>query len=82
MSPNTFKFELNYMALARAAKRLPPRELAPLYSMTSSARSRIDVGSSMPIALAVLRFTHGFKLRGLLHRQLGGLRPLENFSAT
>ena len=29
----------------------------PLYSITSSARSRIDVGSSIPIALAVLRLT-------------------------
>ena len=29
-------------------------ELAPLHSITSSARSRIEVGSSMPIALAVL----------------------------
>ncbi len=32
-------------------------ELAPFHSITSSARSRIDVGNSMPIALAVLRFT-------------------------
>src|SRR6266545_5492284 len=29
----------------------------PHHSITSSARSRIDVGNSMPIALAVLRFT-------------------------
>src|SRR4029077_11921494 len=32
-------------------------ELAPLHSITSSARSRIAVGSSMPMALAVFRFT-------------------------
>ena len=32
-------------------------ELAPLHSITSSARSSIAVGNSMPIALAVLRLT-------------------------
>src|SRR5262249_25449039 len=32
-------------------------ELAPPHSITSSARSRIDVGMSMPMARAVLRLT-------------------------
>src|SRR5262249_16529272 len=32
-------------------------EIAALHSITSSARSKIPVGSSMPIALAVLRLT-------------------------
>jgi hypothetical protein len=33
------------------------RTVSKIYSMTSSARSRMPVGSSMPIALAVLRLT-------------------------
>src|SRR5262245_48231059 len=32
-------------------------EIAPFHSITSSARSRIDVDTSMPSALAVLRLT-------------------------
>src|SRR5439155_15321588 len=43
-------------------------ELAPLYrcnhSITWSARSRIDVGNSMPIALAVLRLMTSSNLVG------------------
>jgi hypothetical protein len=32
------------------------------YSITSSARNRIDVGNSMPMAFAVLRFTADLNL--------------------
>src|SRR5262249_291690 len=35
----------------------PRDELAPVHSMTSFALRRIGVGSSMPMAFAVLRFT-------------------------
>jgi hypothetical protein len=38
--------------------------VAPLHSITSSARNKIDVGNSMPIALAVLRFTTSSNLLG------------------
>jgi hypothetical protein len=46
---------------------------APHSSITSSARKRIDVGSSMPIALAVLRLTNSSIFCGLLDRQISQL---------
>src|SRR5262249_4274636 len=57
--------EARLLALLRAHRERPRGsraaderdELAALHSITSSARSRIAVGSSSPIALAVLRLT-------------------------
>src|SRR5262249_47072956 len=54
----------NWKLLLRARRERPRRraakhsdEVAPFHSITSSARSRIDVGMSMPMARAVLRLT-------------------------
>ena len=48
------------------------------YSITSSARSRIDVGSSTPIALAVLRLTTSSNLFGCSTRQVGGFAAAQD----
>jgi hypothetical protein len=45
------------------------------YSITSLARSRIEVGSSMPIALAVLRLTTNSNLVGNSTGKSAGLAP-------
>ena len=51
-------------------------ELAPLHSITSSARSKIDVGTSMPSALAVLRLTAVSNFVGCSTGNSAGLSPL------
>src|SRR5262245_474601 len=55
-------------------------EVAPLHlrnhSITSSARSRIDVGTSMPSALAVLRLTAMSNFVGCSTGNSAGLSPL------
>src|SRR5260370_41047184 len=55
-------------------------ELAALqrrdHSITSSARNKIAVGNSMPIALAVLRFTANSNLFGCSIRKAPTLAPL------
>ena len=56
-------------------------ELAPSHSITSSARASSIGGTSMPSVLAVLQIDDQFELGRLLHRQIGGLRPLENAAA-
>ena len=60
----------------RAAKQC--NELAPLHSITSSARARSVGGTSRPSALAVLRLMTSSYLVGALHRQVGGLLALED----
>ncbi len=50
------------------------------YSITSSARIRIDCGIVMPIALAVLRFTMSSNLVGRSTGRLAGLAPLRILS--
>jgi len=47
------------------------------YSITSSARSRIDVGRVMPSAFAALRFRE-MEFIGLIDRQISRLRAPEN----
>ncbi len=53
-------------------------ELAPLHSITSSARALSVAGMSRPSALAVCRLMTNSKTVGLHHRQVGGLLTLEN----
>src|SRR5207248_7231367 len=50
-------------------------ELAPLHSITSSARSRNDSGIVIPSALAVLRFTTSSNLVGCSTGMSAGLPP-------
>jgi hypothetical protein len=47
------------------------------YSITSSARSSSDVGTSTPSALAVFEVRHQFEFGWLLDRQVGGFAPLK-----
>ena len=51
-------------------------ELAPLHSITSSARSRIDGGMVMPSASAVLRLTTNSYLVGACTGRSAGFSPL------
>src|SRR5262245_12516521 len=51
-------------------------ELASLHSITSSARNRIDVGTSRPIALAVLTLTVSSNLVGACTGRSAGFSPL------
>ena len=53
-------------------------ELAPLHSITSSARASNDGGKVKPRALAVLRLITISYFVELLHRQIGWLRALED----
>jgi hypothetical protein len=50
----------------------------PTHSITSSARNKIAVGNSMPIALAVLRFTANSNLFGCSIRMSPTLAPLSD----
>jgi hypothetical protein len=50
------------------------------YSITSSARSRIAVGSSMPIALAVLRLTTSWNFTACSIGRSSGFAPLIIFA--
>ena len=49
---------------------------APNHSMTSSARSRIDVGTVNPSVLAVRKFTNSSILVGCTTGRSAGLAPL------
>ena len=51
-------------------------ELAPVHSITSSARTRIAVGTVMPIALAVLRLMTSSNLVGCWTGRSAGFAPL------
>src|SRR5262249_62394087 len=51
-------------------------ELAAPHSITSSARSRIDVGTATPIALAVFRLRANSKLVGCATGKSDGFAPL------
>ena len=51
------------------------RALAPVYSITSSARSRIDGGIARPSAVAVLRFTTISNLVGSCTGRSPGFSP-------
>src|SRR5215470_12292512 len=69
--------------LLRAARERPTSsraaekrdEVAALHSITSSARSNIDVGILMPIALAVWRFTASSNVVGCSTGKSAGLAP-------
>src|SRR5215469_51413 len=50
------------------------------YSITSSARSRIDVGIDTPIALAVFRLSANSKLVGCSTGRSDGFAPLRIFA--
>ena len=50
-----------------------------IYSITSLARSRIEVGTVTPIALAVFRLTANSMEFCLFDRQVGGLRAAQDF---
>ena len=53
-------------------------EIAPLHSITSSARARSEGGTSRPSALAVFRLMTELKFGLRLHRQIGGFLALED----
>src|SRR5262245_17460610 len=53
---------------------------APNHSITSSARKRIDVGSSMPIALAVLRLTTSSNFVACSTGRSAGFVPFKIFA--
>src|SRR5262249_55266741 len=55
-------------------------ELAPFHSITSSARSRIDVGMSIPMARAILRLTMVVNLVARSTGRSAGLAPLRILS--
>src|SRR5262249_59760215 len=50
------------------------------YSITSSARSRIDVGIDTPIALAIFRLSANSKLVGCSTGRSDGFAPLRIFA--
>jgi hypothetical protein len=52
--------------------------IASRYSITSSARMRIEVGKLTPSALAVFRVQHHVKARMPLNRQIGGFPALQD----
>src|SRR5882724_3811622 len=57
------------------------QQLAALHSMTSSARARIEGGTVMPSALAVLRLTTSSKGVGCWTGRSAGFAPLRIFPA-
>src|SRR5450631_874475 len=59
-----------------ARKRLMRCNKRDCYSITSSARSKIDCGKETPIAFAVLRFTTNSNLVGCSIGNAAGLVPL------
>src|SRR5262249_42580260 len=70
------------LALLRARRERPPPcaadnrdEVAAFHSITSSARSNIDVGIVTPIALAVPRFTTSSNMVGCSIGKSAGLAP-------
>src|SRR5215467_9088002 len=75
------------LALLRARRERPRcsaaeqrDEVAPSHSITSSARSSTPVGSSMPIALAVLRLTISSNLVACSTGRSAGFAPLRIFA--
>src|SRR5262249_44224481 len=69
--------------LLRARRQRPSRrsaderdELAPDHSITSSARRRIDVGNSRPIAFAVFKLTTSSNRVGCSTGSSAGVAPL------
>src|SRR5215472_379000 len=56
-------------------------EFATFHSITSSARTRIDGGTVMPSALAVLRLTTSSNVVGCCTGRSAGLAPLSMFPA-
>jgi hypothetical protein len=61
--------------VTRDRSHKPTYAVPQIYSITSSARSRIAVGSSMPIALAVFRFTTISNFVGCSIGKSAGLAP-------
>src|SRR5260221_13062118 len=55
-------------------------ELAASHSRTSSARSRIDVGTDTPIALAVFKLSANSKLVGCSTGRSDGFAPLRSLA--
>src|SRR5262249_49546304 len=86
------KFALNFYAHVWVISGLrstldyaaaPPKkrdELAAPHSITSSARSRIDVGNSTPISLAVLRLTISSNFVGCSTGRSTGFVPFRIFA--
>ena len=54
------------------------RSKATVYSITSSARSKVDVGTDTPIALAVFKLSANSKLVGCSTGRSDGFAPPEN----
>jgi hypothetical protein len=76
------KSDHRHRRLLRARRERPRRratderdEFAPLHSITSSARSRMEVGMVRPTVLAVLRFTTSWNWVGRSIGRSAGLRP-------
>ena len=74
---------LEHGRLLRVRRKRPSRraaekrdEFAPVHSITSSARSRIDGGTARPSALAVLRLMTNSNLTGRNTGKLAGFSPL------
>src|SRR5262249_33415279 len=61
--------------------QMPQGGHPPHHSITSSARSRIDVGNSMPIALAVLRLTVSRNFVACSTGKSAGFVPLRTLAA-
>src|SRR4029077_6604084 len=57
------------------------QQIAPFHSITSSARARIDGGTVMPSALAVLRLTTSSNVVGCCTGRSAGSGPLGILSA-
>src|SRR5205814_1933052 len=65
----------------RAISRLTHRSNSQLYSITSLARSRVDVGTVRPSAFAVFRLTTSVNLVGACTGRSAGFSPLRMRSA-
>ena len=59
--------------------RVPTTEVAPLYSITSSARPSSIAGISRPSAFAVLRLMTQLEFGRLVKRDISRIRTFENF---
>src|SRR5262249_2148277 len=76
------KADYRHGRLLRARRERPRRrnteqrdEVATLHSITSSARSNIDVGILTPLALAVWRFPTSLNVVGVSTGKSAGLAP-------
>src|SRR5262249_50572145 len=82
--PNAEKPDHRYRRLLRARRNRPCRrcaaeqrdELAPLHSITSSARARSDGGTSRLSTFAVLRFRASLNFVGICTGRSAGFSPL------